>query len=773
MKPILHLSVLLMVFAGPVWSKTVQVRSGDHEGFTRLVLRIPPQVKWSLERGSERVAIRLDLENVTYDFSSVFRRIPRERLLDLQQAKPGEPLEMQLGCACRTRAFVQNSVLLVVDIFDDETDPDAPITFPPIAWPEIFDSRPYRFHDLGGTKQPKRDSIWQLTKSTDARAIRESEGTLPRSPALNIADYPLRNTQVSEQRLLAEFERAAAIGLLRNIPTLKETAGETVDSENDPKNVSAPNTDQSQARSDLAANMAFESNDIGGSERLTDLMSAFAIDRQCIETSRLALSDWSDGSSFGSQISDLRANLYQEFDRINIPSVVQLAQLYLFFGFGAEAFRVAEMLPPTHSEKPILEAMAQILDHGSLRGGSPFSGMEDCETEAAFWAFYANPQNMFSEFVNSKSVIKTYLRLPTYLQNYLAAQLSERFIEMGDLANAEYVLRAIQRLQEDKTTPVTMAEAALASERGNGPEVTELLESVIAAGAPESAMALVQLVDIETHQRGTVSPEIPDLIAAYAYELADSENGSSLRRAQALALALTGRFDEAFQTNDSIEVIDGEIKAGAVRADLLSLLAERADDATFVRLGLWRTEGREASVPAAVGLEVAERLLSLGFSRSAEALLSVPSSTTDQAKIRVLKSKVALDLGQPNSALTELAGMEDAEAAGLRARALWKVGDYAGAARTFQRSDEPSQADRAFWHAGIWDSVDYESKRGYGEAANIGLELRRLWGSKTEDTPLASARTLLVRSENARTGVERLLTIIANEPNGSAADFKP
>ncbi len=52
--------LLLMLAAGPLSAQSIRLRAGEHEGFTRFTLNLPPGVNWALEREPARVALVLD-----------------------------------------------------------------------------------------------------------------------------------------------------------------------------------------------------------------------------------------------------------------------------------------------------------------------------------------------------------------------------------------------------------------------------------------------------------------------------------------------------------------------------------------------------------------------------------------------------------------------------------------------------------------------------------------------------------------------------------------
>lgn len=97
-------------------AETIVTRSGEHDGFSRLVMRLPDGVNWSLDQSGRAASIKIDSPSVVFDTSRVFNLIPRARLQGLSQAAPGQPLQLQLGCECEIASYVQSDGYLVIDI---------------------------------------------------------------------------------------------------------------------------------------------------------------------------------------------------------------------------------------------------------------------------------------------------------------------------------------------------------------------------------------------------------------------------------------------------------------------------------------------------------------------------------------------------------------------------------------------------------------------------------------------------------------------------------
>lgn len=103
---------------------TVQVRSGNHASFARLVLVYPDARRWAIVPTES--GYRVDLAGTgTFDVSGVFDLIPRDRIGALS-VEPGGRLAIDLGCECHLDVLEIPGRGLVVDVRDGPAPPGNP-----------------------------------------------------------------------------------------------------------------------------------------------------------------------------------------------------------------------------------------------------------------------------------------------------------------------------------------------------------------------------------------------------------------------------------------------------------------------------------------------------------------------------------------------------------------------------------------------------------------------------------------------------------------------
>ncbi|MFW8633957.1 hypothetical protein [Cribrihabitans pelagius] len=792
--------------AGSARAQTIVARSGEHGDFSRLVMRLPDGADWSLTQSGRTATLNLDAPAAVFDTSRVFNLIPRTRLQALDQAAPGQPLRLQLGCACDVETFVQRDGYLVIDIRDGKNGPERE-TFQPelrTAGSGILPLVPaapaasgYRFNlpnsaiadarqmlgrafasgapgraaatpalvspppaaaDTGG-QRAELGAVLPLSPvaAADSRQRAETAGPSVRVPAAGLL-MDLEESEraaavsASEQRLLQQLGRAANQGLLT-------ITGDAI------ANAVSPDGLDPMGRAgrplDPLGHVAVTSAIDRETGLMPDPVDANAQADHCLPGTALAVQNWGNDRPFSQQVGPLRSALVREFDDVNPAGVMALARIYLYFGFGAEARSLMEILPDAQRDSQalaILEPLSLLLDGAALPEGHPFTGQQTCEGSSAFWGALA--EGSIRKSANTDAIQQAFSKLPAHLRVHLGPRLSTLFAEAGDLHMAEAVLRSVGRTGVEDVPEINLAEAALAELEGDTEKVAEELTSEVAERTGNAPAALIELVELSFGERKALTPDVPDLVASYELENRETPLGAELRQTQIAALALTGQFDDAFHELAKLSGRDGPAARAQALEPLMTLLAERADDVSFLQYALVFAAEASASEAAPVASVTARRLLNLGFAEQAQTLLNKLALEPGNEERRLMMAEAALALGKPHRALVELMGLDGSEANRLRAEALWRNGEYGRAGEYLLAEEQPDAAARGFWHSQDLDSIgaiEPAAELPFGQVATVTTQI----GETAEDpeglTPLAHARALVESSEGTRGGIEDLL----------------
>lgn len=807
-----------LLTSGAVHAQTIVTRSGEHKGFTRLVMRLPNGADWSLTQSGMTATVNIAAPEAVFDTSRVFNLIPRTRLQSLAQNGPGQPLRLQLGCECTVTSYVQKDGYLVIDIRDGGKPAAKPQFSSAASVLPLMTPAPETGYRFGFSQPAAADARLALElaaavsgqrERTQAALPGEETGSPPAStaavsavaeesaPDLKDVELPLPGSQAGAEEMTSEpdtevAEQAAPAripetGLLLDMDE-SERAAAVGESERRLLQQIGRAANQGLLNVTLDGVPAAETpvglDPLGGAGRPLDPLDHIsvtsAIDREtgliaallddngeeshCLKDRDVAIQNWGDESPFSDQVALLRSGLVREFDDVNPASVHALARLYLYFSFGAEARSILTFLPPEQQESPeveLLNALAMLMDGTSLPVNHALSGQQGCDGASALWGALAD--GSVKRSANTDAIQQAFSKLPVHLRVHLGPRVSKMFAEAGNHHVAEAVLRSVDRTGVEEVPEINLAEAAIAELEGDTETMAEELTSEVAERTGNAPAALIDLVALSVKERKALSPDVPDLIASYELENRETELGADLRQALVASLALMGQFHEAFKELNSVTDRDGPVARAEALEPLMLLLTERADDVTFLQYSLEFSKQATPAEAAPVAAEVARRLLNLGFAGQAQELLTKLSLETDDETRRLLMAEAALDLDKPHRALVELMGLDGSEANRMRAQALWRNGEYGRAGEYLLAEEEADAAARGFWHSenlGAIEAIGTGAAESFGPVASVTSHIGETAQDPVGLAPLAHARALVESSEGTRGGITDLLSQI-------------
>lgn len=748
------------VFAAlPSMAQTIAVRSGEHETFTRFVLRLPPGGTWALDRGDRSARLSIGPGTPLFDVQGVFLRIPRSRVSDLRQSAAGAPLEFTLACACEIDTFVHDRDFLVVDI-RTPTGPGDPDGAAPRATslPVLAATTPYRFRrpepqELNDASGDRTEETLILPLVPEVPAPPSRLPVVEAEPELRLPDAArIAGVRAMERQLSDQIARALDQGLVEQSDTAQQApdAAASHDSPASTGQEKHPEVDH-EPRGNVAVVTTIDRD----MAHIAAVIAGQGTPDRCLAPETVALHEWSTGQGYAAETGYWRAHLVGEFDQIDQSAVLALARTYLHYGFGAEARQALGLLEHETDASVRLAALAEIIDTGTTTGRNPFAGQIGCDGDTALWSALSQPARLAE--ADRKAVVRAIARLPVPLRGYIGAEMAARLAKAGHAEDASTILRSIGRVVEAPAPAQLLAEASTAELMGDAETATRQRSHVAKTNSDKSPEALIDLVENRFAERDTVSPDIPELAAALATEYRNTRFGSPLRRAHALTLGLSGRFADAFGALEVIDASDGAETAGPTRVALLDLLADRAGDIAFLQYGLHHMEGHEPDLPENLGNRLARRLLDLGFSRPAVRLLAGSERNPASVERRRLRAEAALGEDLPHEALIALLGLDDPESARLRARALQMRQDHAQAAAVLIDAEETEAAARSLWLSDRSDTSPGDGDALYGMIAQLTGRLRGSDPELDAMAPLARAQALIDGSTATRGEIDTLL----------------
>ncbi|WP_209598458.1 hypothetical protein [Ruegeria sp. HKCCSP351] len=715
MRQIGILVAALITLATAATSEEVTVRSGEHEGYTRLVFSVPPDTGWVLSQRKNGAKLAIDLKGVTFRTGSVFGRLTSDRLAALSQTQPGGALELEFGCDCTASAFLFRSSMIVLDIA------------PAIALPPLLAEIP----------PPTR-----------------------KNPAAPKPAPP-------EHKLLSQLDLPLLTGKTQGIrDQLSTRLVQGADRELLDLNL-APVGPRRSASSEAVTLLPGLTSNIRVTSVLDDLQDILnsglqQIDNNpvCISTAELGFTTWPGTRPFPEQVSALRTALYKEFDRLDAESALKLAKLYAYHGFGAEALKVLQLLNTPPDEIGRVEGIARLVDERPAQEPNPFRGQQRCNSDVALWAVLSEGQ--LAPDAPLEAIEHSFAKLPEHLRRHLGARLSDILTNAQELEAARRIMRSVDRVEQNPSPNATLARAGVAEAEGDSALEEALLTKVTtSAGAKsEAPVALARLVEKRWFDRKTVSSKELELAASYAIEFRRSDLGPMMNRTYAIALGLSQDFDSAIDVIQSLP--DGPDSNSAINRHL-QLLAERSDDLTFLRqVTLVQQSGHMAALSTDTAIALAERLSVLGFADRAVALTNRPEDQARRSERARLRARAALLSDRPQQAMLELANDTSDEALVLRAQALDKVQNYAAVAELTQSRGQQDEANRYLWLAGLPGERSGPSDGKYA-ILNQTAEALLAPPVRVSGKPLADAGSLLEDSQATRQRIVEMLNTVRGE----------
>jgi len=708
---------LLVLLSAPATAETARVYSGEHEDFTRLVIELPGGGDWTVGKTPTGYTFASGAETQpVFDLSEVWNRIPRTRLQALRADPETGSLQLTLACQCHVFPFEYRAGVIVLDIkpgpapaqsvFEQPFDTSGPVAvpYPP---PEVA-AATYDWLDLTRNTSP-----W-VPKASD----------LPLDTG-GVSLDPLR------AELLEEISRAATRGVIDMVLPGKPPEVVAV------KNEELPWT---QIRIGVPDDPRVSGTDAAKGD-LTPNGEACAPDEQ------FAFSDWGAGRLPREIIVEARTGLFGEFDVVDPDAVLDAVRLHLFLGFGAEAAQYASLLPDDDrpEEHESLLSLARLVD-GDPDQKSPFLGMLVCDGAAALWGVLAHTRLPPGQDVNTDAVVRTFLALPSHLRVSLGPPLVEKLLEHEEPEAARMIRNAVERTPETPAETVDLLDVSAELHAGRPDTAFDHAEAAMDKGG-SGLDEMMALVEAHFHRAEPLSPEVATSLQAFEKEVGDPASRAELMRALALSQVLSGQTDAGFATAE---------QHGVEVSDLFQVAFLLAGDDAFLRHAV-RPGGSEAiDVTPEVELDVAGRLLDLGFGDAALMWID-PVGPDDSADRRRVAAEAEFARGDARRAITLLVGLDEPEDESLRARALVQLGALGEARTAFLAAGLPDEAQRLTTWEGDWQELQAEDAPLWSAAAAV------LTPDLPQDVgPLARGAALLEDAATVRVAMNALLSGLAS-----------
>lgn len=779
--------------------QVIQVRAGEHAGFSRLAFDLPASTEWRIDLEGRRLLVTFPRRRFDFDVSQIF---PQRRVTRVTAARPegapagGSALRFTLSCDCTAEAYRFAETMLVVDLrprgprsrtAPGKTDRSAaapgspPVSTPAPAdsWPSVADARgPHR--DPGG-----RDS------EPDSRGPADPEGE------------PISVAQARD-RLLRQLTRAADQGLIefREPDTLPDEvspfepdpapSGGPAERSASPTETSTTSAGRAQEPSAAASSPLMPADAVQLEARTAFDPPAgrdplIVAEESAEQAARCRGEDWLDASAWTGEdmpshdvllqrIASLRAEVVTELDSPAEANAVRLAELYLALGFGAEARQALSAFGSGSERVAWLRVAAAVLDGTTDDALTRLEALPSCGGHLGVWRLAAGEAPTpaaIAEEAWRESVLEAFEALPITLRRALAPQIVETLLALDALDLAEATALRLARAPGDHGDAWRLAAARLALRLGDESRAEATLSAVAAGGGPESERALLTLTERDLAAGRTIPEDRLQRLGAAAFANRGSPLGLDLLVAEIRARAGKGELSalfDAFAGRLPLTRRSDDAVAAALRRALETLSAETVGPAAYAEaiLANRRRLGDGAAWDPA-RRRVAEELIAIGLPNVARQMLAPALARADEASdIAAARAEAAMWLG--DRALARLETLDDDASAALRTRIHALAGRHDDAFEAASAGQVSSSRGDLAFRAGRWEAARKgeldETRAALAEAMIEGFErsLRlptaddpRNAAASAEAPSLAAAREAIARASRLREMVKEIL----------------
>lgn len=641
-----YLSFALLFWTSPAFSE-ISIRSGEHANFTRLVIYGHPQSAPTLHETDTGYRFSSGNHSDSFDLSKVFDKIPRSRIKNIFMPAKGL-LDISVDCECYSKTEQLSDGRFVIDIVSgSQLQTTASLTPPPT---------PKAIQRDVSAQSARRGLPIVVSGSTD-HETNTAEVNSEDAPTTKESALPTQ--QFDQKELLNQLSRAASQGLFTIEPEIaRPTRPIAV----------APAKPLVSPRHQLTIQTSFD-RDTNKQISLSPLLNS---GQSCTPKGTFSIGNWSATSNGSLRFPNYPVPIEGSQGSNGFKDSTSLKNFFkhqLYLTLGAEALALLQDPNLNFEGKPILILMAEIMEYEETSAYKQMTEFLSCEGPTALWAALSQPRLPRNVDVNTDAVISEFSALPKHLRTHLGPLLMRKFLSIGDTASATTVNEIVARggLPEDSSNTLARAKLSLAQTDFSSAERD--LDTVAHADDQNSVEATITLVENHIQRNEGISTQVIENIDALATLHKATTDGRRLQIAAIRARAHTAHFKEAIK---HLQLIEGFPQTGnadhnTVIDELGKSLTDLASDGVFLRHifghNFW------AAATEKTRIDIARRLLDLGFTENAKTMLKLNTSPLGRGA-RTLMAEAALEQGKPRQALSYISGLETNEAKEIRRHAL-------------------------------------------------------------------------------------------------------
>ncbi len=736
---------LVLISALPMAAQSlVTVQSGEHDGFTRIVLATDPGQDWQVVESYGKATLQFPGQKLDFSTATVFDRISTARIAAVQgnSGENGSAFTLELNCGCEVKGFAFADNYIVLDVFDGpELGPEPVAQNEPLWRPDALPyiqppARQERFLAFVMTQAPVQPVLLPDPPPRAAPVAPEapdglamlSEPALPDAVAfaasviedkmeevgavvsemnteIVVQDDPelLARIEDAQNQLLAQLTRAADQGLvdfaLAPVEKVEEVVVDTVE---EVPPATMPEID-SVLMQQLSARTAYAQNN---EDALAEIVNQFAMP-QCLGDAVFSMESWGDGRAFSDQLSALRSGLLGEFDTPDAEVAEKLIQLYLRFGLGAEARLILSEMQEQPEYASIYNDMADLLEGEPERVNGQILQGVGCGGAHEMW-YLATGRGNYQVF-EPLAISEVFSNYPIEVRTIIGPALAQAFIERGQVDAGHVVLEIVRRADGEVSSEQLLAEASVLEAQSNIDGAQRIYRNMINSNderAPEAMIALARgllndgrslpeslLVDIESAAFFNRETSLADPLRLWEIRVRAEVEGADKALAQ-IAESIEERPDLLAELQ--------QLAAGIFEVSSAAQLGDYQYAQMVLRYASLLDQGEKGDLAR---LKIAKEMAGIGLPESALDVLT-PNLTRPQTATTQLVAAAYVQLFEPEQALDLLIGDSSLEAYKIKLDAYLQMEDYAAVAQMLAQdfAAEVSLNEVAL-RAGDWEKI--------------------------------------------------------------------
>ncbi|MBL1438245.1 MAG: hypothetical protein COB08_018860 [Rhodobacteraceae bacterium] len=795
-------AVALILSASPLAAQqVVSVTSGEHNGFSRLVLRIDPDVDWEIIETRGLVSVKFSLQSLTFSTSHVFDKMTTDRIAGVSEISTNQSsqLQLELNCSCEVRSFAFNNNYIVIDVFDGpELGPlQSEVSEPqwrPDALPFIQPTNaPSRFTAFVMAQAPMQPALLPdpppqaeptPTPQMDAPAlpdmVAEITMTEPETPGaiaeieamtgavvadmneeIEVEDDPemLARIEEAQNQLLAQLTRAADQGLVDFVPAPVPVAEVLPVPESVPMPEPTPVPLNPELLQQLSARTAYSQ---GTEDALTAIVNQFAMP-QCLDDKDFSMEGWGGEAGFSNELARLRSSLLGEFDIPDQKIATAIVQLYLRYGLGAEARLMLRETGVELENASLYHDLASLVESEPARVFGPVLKGAGCGGAHELWYLVTGLGDY--QVLEPLDITEIFSNYPIEVRTLIGPPLAQAFIDRGQVEAGHVVLEIVRRAETGVTPLQRLAEAHVMEAQGNLTDAIKVYRELALENGVQSPAALISyartllvsdqtlpetlLVDLESAAFFNRNAELADPLRLWEIKVRAEVAGADAALAQ-IEEMLVERPD----LNMELVNIVTDIFANSSAAQL--------GDYPYAQMVLRFADLLDQGMAGDIArLKIAEEMAAMGLPETALEVLS-PNLHRATAEVRYIEAAAYVQLYQPTQALAILDEDSSLQAYKIRLSAYLQMEDFEAVAQLLneEHASEISINDIAL-RAGDWAKI--QDAGAVGTLASyvqgvVPAEAAALAPMVAQEAPtLKAARALLANNEESMRFLEGVL----------------